>query len=351
MLEPAAHQNITNGTNDSAVQWLLQSEDPSIRYFTLTEILNKSKDSIEVENTRRLIPSGPRVRALIDGQKSDGGFGVHPYQKWTGAHWRLVSLVELGIPQGFRPAVMATHLVLDWLLGEAHLRNVPLINGRYRRCASQEGNALAVCSRLGVAQDPRVRGLAESLVEWEWPDGGWNCDRREDAHHSSFNESLSTLWGLVEYYDATGDNRVRESVEKASEFFLRHRIFRSCRIDEGRQPETFHRKVRRSILSITELHYPLYWHYDILQALIILDRAGKLRDPRNNEAIDLVQSKRGEDGRWRPEGYYWNLKRKTQRKMQVSNVEVVDWGRKGPNEMITLNALRILRSAGRLREF
>jgi hypothetical protein len=31
-----------------------------------------------------------------------------------------------------------------------------------------------------------------------------------------------------------------------------------------------------------------------------------------------------------------------------SNVEVVDWGRRGPSEMITLNALRILRAAGRL---
>ncbi len=27
--------------------------------------------------------------------------------------------------------------------------------------------------------------------------------------------------------------------------------------------------------------------------------------------------------------------------------EVVDWGRSGPNEMVTLNALRVLRAAGR----
>jgi len=35
------------------------------------------------------------------------------------------------------------------------------------RCASQEGNALAVCSRLGLAEDPRVVNLAESLAEWQ----------------------------------------------------------------------------------------------------------------------------------------------------------------------------------------
>jgi len=93
----------------------------------------------------------------------------------------------------------------------------------------------------------------------------------------------------------------------------------------------------------------LYWHYDILQALTILHRAGKLGDPRTREAIELVESKRREDGRWRPEGYYWSLKRKELAKLAVSNVEVVDWGRNGPSEMITLNALRVLKAAGRLR--
>ena len=180
-------------TEDPAVKWLLESGDPSVRYLTLTEILDKPSDSNEVLEAKKHIPNGPIVKTLLSGQRADGGFGVHPYQKWTGAHWRLVSLVELGIPARFRPAVKATDLVLKWLLGEAHIRNVPKINGRYRRCASQEGNALAVCSRLGLAEDPRVVKLAESLVEWQWPDGGWNCDRRPEADHSSVNESLSTL--------------------------------------------------------------------------------------------------------------------------------------------------------------
>jgi hypothetical protein len=208
---------------------------------------------------------------------------------------------------------------------------------------------MAVCSRLGLSNDPRVTQLAELLVEWQWPDGGWNCDRKEEARHSSFNESLSTLWGLVEYYRATADKRFAESMEKAAEFFLRHRLFRSCRTGEVRQPETFHSKVYRSTHSFTELHYPLYWHYDILQALTILHRAGKLGDSRTQEAIDLVESKRGNDGRWRPEAYYWSLKWKTRPKLAVSNVEIVNWGRKEPNEFITLNALRILKAAGRFR--
>jgi hypothetical protein len=323
------------GLKDLGVNWLLESEDPSVRFLTLTETLDKPLDSREVLAAKKQIPDGPIVNTLLSGQRADGGFGVHPYQKWTGAHWRLVSLVELGIPTGFRPAVKATDLVLKWLLSDAHLRNVPKINGLYRRCASQEGNALAVCSRLGLAEDPRVVKLAESLVEWQWPDGGWNCDRRPEADHSSVNESLSTLWGLIEYQKASGDRSYQKTITKASEFFLQHSLFRSDHTGEIIHP------------AMVELHYPLYWHCDILQELTILSRAKKLDDPRTKEALDIIEKKRDPDGLWHADAYYWIMKRTTKPKLPVSNVEVVDWGRRGANKMITLNALRVLNATGR----
>lgn len=323
---------------DPAVRWLIKSRDPSIRYHTLRDLLDSPDDSAEVKMAKKLIPSGPRTRLLLERQRPDGGFGVHPYQKWTGAHWRLVSLVDLGIPSGHKASIRATRLVLDWVLGKSHLGAVQKINGLTRRCASQEGNALGVCSRLGLADDERVSVLAESLVEWQWPDGGWNCDRREEAHHSSFNESLSTLWGLTEYYHETDDKDVRKTIDAASEFFLRHHLFRS-----EKTGKVIHE-------NLVKLHYPLYWHYDILQALRILSLAGKLSDPRTREALDLVEGKRRPDGKWHADAYYWSLQKTGPKSRTVipSNLEIVDWGRNGPNEFITLNALRVLKTAGRV---
>jgi hypothetical protein len=52
---------------------------------------------------------------------------------------------------------------------------------------------------------------------------------------------------------------------------------------------------------------------------------------------------RRDDGTWRAGPPWWRPPRSG-----GSNVEVVDWGRRGPNEMVTLNALRILRLAGGL---
>ena len=99
-----------------------------------------------------------------------------------------------------------------------------------------------------------------------------------------------------------------------------------------------------------KLHYPLYWHYDILRALVMLARFdelagahGILRDARVQEALDVLEARRLPDGCWKADGFYWALLGK-----RASNVDVVDWGRRGPNEMISLNALRVLKAAGRL---
>jgi hypothetical protein len=307
----------------SAVDWLLDSDEPGIVVQARRDLL----DDEDPTETARVL-EGPKVRALLGGQQEDGGFGVNVYAKWAGAHWRLVALVELGVPAGDPSCVAAAETVLAWLTGKAHRAGVRTVDGLARRCASQEGNALAVCSRLGLAADPRVRLLAESLVGWQWPDGGWNCDPRATGRRSSFHESLAPAWGLHEYWAATGEQAAEEAAERTAELFLAHRLFRRHGTGEPIHP------------SFVVLHYPPYWHYDVLQALVVLARMGLAGDPRAADALELVDNRRLADGRWRTGGRWWKPPGS-----KGSNVEVVDWGRSGPNEMVTLNALRVLRAA------
>jgi hypothetical protein len=257
--------------NDPAIQFLLNSTDPSVRYFALVDLLDKSNRSREVRAARDQILDGPRVKTLLTGQRigkqkskdsfaiHPGGFGTHPYKKWDGAHWRLVSLVELGIPAKEPRAVAAADQVLQWLTSEFHRSTIKAINGRVRRCGSQEGNALAVCSRLGLTADPRVQYLAESLIAWQWPDGGWNCDKKPSANHSSFYESLSPMWGLIEYHRATGDEAALQAAQHTAKMFLNHRLFHSTTTGGVIDPEWL-------------AHYPPYWHYDIWALILCLRR-------------------------------------------------------------------------------
>ncbi len=93
-----------------------------------------------------------------------------------------------------------------------------------------------------------------------------------------------------------------------------------------------------------KLHYPPYYHYGLPQGLRALRCMGALGDPLAREALDLVEAKRLADGHWPVEGCHWYPPGR-----RGSNVEVVEWGRRGPNEMVTLSALRVLRASGRLR--
>ena len=309
-------------STDQAVEWLLESEEPGVVFQAKRDLLAEP----DPPEARRVL-EGPMVRRLLAGQKPDGGFGVHAYGKWGGAHWRLVSLVELGVPAGEPRCVAAAETVLAWLTGKGHRSRIETIDGLTRRCGSQEGNALAVCCRLGLAEDPRVRLLAESLVEWQWPDGGWNCDKKATGYRSSFNESLPPMWGLHEYWLATGETAAKEAARRTAELFLEHRVFRTLATGEP---------IHESFVT---LHHPPFWHYDVLQALVVLARMGLAGDPRAADALELVEQKRRPDGRWHAGGKWWRPPGSN-----GSNIEVVDWGR-GPSEMLTLNALRVLSSA------
>jgi hypothetical protein len=308
----------------TAVEWLLASDEPGVVFQAKRDLL----DEVDPPEAAHVL-DGPKVRALLAGQQADGGFGVNVYGKWGGAHWRLVSLVELGVPAGEPRCVAAAETVLAWLTGEGHRARIQTIDGLVRRCGSQEGNALAVCCRLGLAGDPRVRQLAESLVEWQWPDGGWNCDKKATGRRSSFNESLPPMWGLHEYWLATGETDARDAARRTAELLLEHRLFRALATGAP---------IRDSFVT---LHYPPYWHYDVLQALVVLERMGLAGDPRADDGLELLEERRLPDGRWRAGGRWWRPPGSS-----GANVDVVDWG-SGPSELVTLNALRVLRGAGR----
>ena len=92
-------------------------------------------------------------------------------------------------------------------------------------------------------------------MRWQWPDGGWNCDKNPDAVNSSFMESLIPLRALALYSRLTGSEEAKGASKLAAEIFLKRRLYRRQR--DGRIMNR----------SFVELHYPCYWHYDILFGL------------------------------------------------------------------------------------
>ncbi|PTT68225.1 hypothetical protein DBR22_07115 [Arthrobacter sp. HMWF013] len=172
--------------------------------------------------------------------------------------------------------------------------------------------------------DPRVIRLAHDLTEWQWPDGGWNCDLNASGRRSSFHETLPAAKGLYEFWRACGDPASRTGAERAAGLFLDHRLFKS-------------RSTGRTIDPLwLKLRYPEFWHYGILPALLLLARMGLINDPRAAEARAALRGKMLPDGGWPAEGAWWHPP------SSASQAEAADWGRTGPNQFVTLSALRIL---------
>jgi hypothetical protein len=333
----------------SVVDTLLASEEPSIRWKVRTGVLGEDRDARPIQALEREIRGSPRVRALLahHGKRRLAG-GRNAYDKWQGAHWVLATLADLGYPRQDEALEPLRDQVLDmWLHDDFYVEfevatkaasysrsGVPRIQGRHRRCASQQGNALLFLTRLGLA-DERTEKLVERLLHWRWPDGGWNCDRNPSADSSSFMETRHAMLGLFAHAERTGDKRAREAALGAAEVFLERRIFK--RLSDGKVMDK----------EFVLLHYPLYWHYDVLAGLVALTAIGRVRDPRCADALDWLESRRLPDGGWPAEKRYY----KVSADRVVLNADFVDWGgtsKKKRNDWVTADALAVLRAAGRV---
>lgn len=318
------------------IQRLLGSDEPTIRFKVRVNVLGEDPQSDSIRALQENIRASPRVQSLLSERGADGKIPYHPYAKWYGAHWVLATLADLGYPPGDTSLIPLREQVLDCWLSRHHITSVRVIQGRARRCASQEGNALYALIALGLA-DERADQLARNLLKWQWTDGGWNCDKKPEAVNSSYHESLLPLRALALYGKHTGCREVLEAVRRAAEVFLKRRLFRRQR-DGSVINERF-----------TKLHYPAYWHYDVLAALKVMAEAGFIGDERCQEALDLLESKRLSDGGFPAEE---RLYRVTNQKTATGrSASLVNWGpvsQRQMNEFVTADALTVLKAAGRL---
>ena len=333
---------------DSVVRSLLEFDEPAIRFKIRTGYLGEDANSKPIRALRNEVRDSRLVRSLFKGRGQDGKIRGNVYAKWQGAHWVMATLADIGYPTGDERLFPIRDQLQDLWLGARFYREfevetraraysqegVPVMRGRHRRCASQQANALWSILKLGIA-DYRTHDFVERLLHWQWPDGGWNCDKNPEACHSSFMESVLPTRALA-YYGKLHDHQpALMAARKAADVFLKRQMY-----------------LRQSNASImrkefAELHYPLYWHYDILHGLKVMAESGFIGDKRCKPALDLLASKQLPDGGWPAEKKY----SKPSTEIRLGN-DYVDWGgvsKKTMNPWITTDALYVLSAAGHIK--
>lgn len=166
-------------------QRLLDSAEPSIRLQVLTDLLGQPGDSREVRRLRDEVRTSSRVATLLSQREETGRIPHHPYRaKWYGAHWVLVALADLGYPTGDESLLPLLDQILGWLFSSDYQRYLARVHRLPTLHASIDGNAVWSTLSLGIA-DERTERLVKRLLDTQWPDGGWNCDRRASGRSSS----------------------------------------------------------------------------------------------------------------------------------------------------------------------
>lgn len=320
------------------IEALLNHSDPIIRYQTRTKVLGEDPQSVEILQLQQEIKQSSRVQRLLADRDEKGEIPFHPYTKWQGAHWVLTVLADTGYPAGDESLLPLRDQVYEWLLSEDHLASIQKRTGKHNQVrlhASMEANAIFSTLVLGLA-DARVESLVERLLWAQWEDGGWNCDRKANAHTSSFFESITPLRALAAYAHITGDPKARAAVEWVAEVFLKRRLYK--RLSDG--------SVMKA--QFLKLCTPAFWFYDILFGLKVMAEAGFIRDPRCQDALDVLESRRLPGGGFPADSKHFFLIQ-TPGKVVHRGIRA-DWGAVGlgrPNEFITIDAVFVLRSAGR----
>ncbi len=317
---------------------LASADDAIRRYKARTLVLGESASLPELAALRSRISSTPIARALLGHRQSDGTIAAAPYRKWQGPHWTLTCLALIDYPPRDRDLRPILEQVYAWLFSGRHLRppGTAIYEGqedRVRRCASQEGNAIWYAVRLGLA-DERTRELVDRLVAWQWPDGGWNCDKRLEARSSSVQETAIPLRGLWAYGTAFDYRPALAAATRGAELLLSHRLLWRRRDGEMIRPDWGG--------PVDQIHFPIQF-YDVLFALQVMAELGRIGDPRCADALRLLVSKQLPDG-----GFPLEERIATTAKAIKSRGTWADWGPGGlrtANPLVTVDALGVLAAA------
>jgi hypothetical protein len=298
------------------IRWLLDS-DPSIRWQVMRDLTGAPADEVAAERERvATAGAGARLLAL---QAPDGRWGGAAWNRGWDSTMHVLSLLrEMGLDPATDEARRAVGLVRDRVTwqgcGPREVDGNPFFAGEVEPCIN--GQVAAPGAYFG--QD--VRGIVDRLLGEQLADGGWNCEAPNGSTRSSFNTTICVLEALLEHERAGGGSPAGIAARlRGQEYLLERRLFR-----------------RRSTGEVidaawTRFAFPAWWHYDVLRGLEYLRRAGVAPDERVAEAIDLVASKRDDDGRWPLETRYPG-------KMPVET----DEGEGRPSRWNTLRALRVL---------
>jgi hypothetical protein len=336
---------------ESPIDWLLEKSNPSIRYFTLRDILEKPETDHELMDVKKAISQSIVVHKILQKQNLQGYWEKpdSPYlPKYKSAYWTLMILGMLGMDRTDQKVARASEFIFQFQHDDGGFSSESINSAsreyeyrrrKNKRLPSQKefesslifesqlscltGNVVSALIRMGYADDPKVKKALEWLVRVQNKDGGWLCPYWK-AHvkdrHGCFMGTICPMEALSEVSKEDLTKDLSTTISRGAEFLLMHKLFKAD-----------HHNYRIINQAWTKLSFPWFAGYNILRGLDVLTKLDYVKDPRTDDATEIILQKRQSNGAW-------ILENSPTGRMQT-NIE-----RKGqPSKWITLIALRVLK--------
>jgi len=339
----------------SPIEWLLEKENPSVRYFTLRDLFDREETDSEVAEAKAAIPDSKVIAKIFSKQKTEGYWEEpdSPYiPTYKSTYWQVMILGQLGMDKSDKRVQRACEFILNLQFDEggfsAHTRKTALAQYDWmrNRAALKEkllpdskswaqslvtehqyscltGNICAAMLRMDYGGDSRVVKALDWLVKIQNRDGGWLCPYWK-AHikdtHGCFHGTICPLEAFSEVSEEQRTPEMRHAIVRGVEFLLMHRLFKA--------DHHSYKVINRHWLKFS---FPWFYRYDVLRGLSVLTRLDYIQDERLKDALGLLLQKHCPDGTWL-------LDNAPTGRMQT-NLETVGKSSK----WITLNALRVLK--------
>ena len=312
------------------IDWLLEGDQPAVRYHTLVDLLGRKQDDPEVKAAYSTIARAGWAHDLLRTQKPKGYWEAHEprtVREWVNflrfpvfgsSIWKGIVLSDLGLTATDPRIRRLADRIFEYMLPLSSPLNL------FTEEVCIVGNAARMLTRFGYGDDRRVRKLYDWMIEDQREDGGWNCAAGEPG-------TLDCWEALAAFATIPKANRtaaMERAISRGADFYLERKLF-----EEGRRYVPWFR-----------FHYPTHYYYDVLVGLDVLTRLGYAGDRRLTPALQLLREKRRSDGTWVLDRVHPDEGPGSGHGAAARKVRPLALERAGePSKWITLTALRVLK--------
>lgn len=292
---------------DDPMEWLLEPDNPSIRYWMLIDILDRPVDDNEAWDAKVAITQQPLVQALFASQHPNGHWGddeTKPYRA-EGAYGVLGILAQLGVEPDEGTALGCEN-ILRYSQNECGGFSMTKTRGSgIFPCTTPD--ALLLLVYFGYGDDPRVRKAFDYMIEEMVGQKPLDCGRYQ--HRDCLWGAMQVLHALALLPEAMRSQQSQQVIHYLADALLDYRY------DFAGEERIW-------------LKFAVPRYYDLLYALDALARHGCSKDSRFAPLLEVFLAQQDDNGRW--------PKRRGSRIYPLEKTGQ-------PSKWVTLDALRLLK--------